>query len=288
MSKPTQTLVLYKRHVPRCTVLKSRVPVEKQRFVMTCGCPIWIYGKTPEGDIVPRQSTGESDLTAAEAVRDSLTSKVVGNEDSGPSIMECVERYIASRQHEIGQSSMYQYRLCLDRFTKFCAGKGTHFMRQLSLDILEDYKASGFPSTTVGTTKSLWVSKVRTFLKDAHRRGWITVSLVDRFRAYRSVHEQKDPFTEKEVETILTAPLQARGRRFGYAVRPDTFRLLIELMLETGMRVGDAVRYDVSDHLKTSFFEHPPARTSRRRFGVSLAAGAQGSCRAQDVRLVPQ
>ena len=39
-------------------------------------------------------------------------------------------------------------------------------------------------------------------------------------------------------------PLKLNGGTHGYAKQPKTFRLLLELMLETGLRVGDAVRFD--------------------------------------------
>jgi integrase len=34
------------------------------------------------------------------------------------------------------------------------------------------------------------------------------------------------------------------GGTHGYAKQPETFRLLLELMLATGLRVGDAVAFD--------------------------------------------
>jgi integrase/recombinase XerD len=48
------------------------------------------------------------------------------------------------------------------------------------------------------------------------------------------------------VKKILDEALNLNGGREGYASAPNTFRLLLELMLETGMRVSDAVRFDPS------------------------------------------
>ena len=67
---------------------------------------------------------------------------------------------------------------------------------------------------------------------------------MDRVTAHRAVYEQKEPYSDEEVEKILNEALKLNGGTHGYAKRPKTFRLLLELMLETGMRVGDAIRYD--------------------------------------------
>jgi integrase len=46
------------------------------------------------------------------------------------------------------------------------------------------------------------------------------------------------------VVTILDHASRLDGGTHGYAKQPETFRLLIELMLATGLRVGDAVAFD--------------------------------------------
>jgi integrase len=67
---------------------------------------------------------------------------------------------------------------------------------------------------------------------------------VDRVKAHRAVYDQKEPYSDEDVEKILNEALKLRGGTRGYAKRPKTFRLLLELMLETGMRVGDAIRFN--------------------------------------------
>jgi integrase/recombinase XerD len=67
---------------------------------------------------------------------------------------------------------------------------------------------------------------------------------VERVTPHRAVYDQKEPYAEEEVEKILNEALKLRGGTRGYAKHPRTFRVLLDLMLETGMRVGDAIRYD--------------------------------------------
>jgi hypothetical protein len=47
------------------------------------------------------------------------------------------------------------------------------------------------------------------------------------------------------VKLILEEALKLDGGTNGYAAHPKTSRLLLELQLETGIRVSDAVYYDL-------------------------------------------
>jgi hypothetical protein len=98
VSQAIKSLVLYKRHLPTCAVHKSRVAHTKRRFWMACECPIWIHGRTPDGDIVPRQSTQFSDIKRAEALRASLMGQVQADSFSGPPVSECVKKNLATRE----------------------------------------------------------------------------------------------------------------------------------------------------------------------------------------------
>ncbi len=99
-------LVLYKRHRASCAVHRSKVPVPKRRFWMKCDCPIWIVGRLPSGEVVPRQSTGCTDLNDAEAFRAAhiahFTREAKVDAVHGPTIAECIEKYIESRRSELG------------------------------------------------------------------------------------------------------------------------------------------------------------------------------------------
>jgi integrase len=74
--------------------------------------------------------------------------------------------------------------------------------------------------------------------------------LVEKVRGHKAVYGQKEPYTDQEVQKILDEALKMNGRVHGYAKHPKTFRLLLELMLETGIRVSDAVRFDPSSLIR--------------------------------------
>lgn len=94
------------------------------------------------------------------------------------------------------------------------------------------------------TTKQIVVAKVRCFLRTAFRRGWIEKALGEQVTGHAAVFEQKEPYTERELELILNEAGKLNGGCRGCSSAPATFRLLLELMRETGMRVSDAIQFD--------------------------------------------
>jgi integrase/recombinase XerD len=235
-------LALYRRHMRACAVHKTNLPARAKRHYAGCDCPIWIYGRT-RNELIPRQSTGLTNLSEAEALRDSLIAKSKPEIVHGPKISDCIDKYLASRQHELAEKTYAQTKFLLARLKTYCERQGVYFTRELNVDLLETFKHEGLPGLA-DTSKSTAVAKLRCFLRAAHRRGWISESLVDKVTAHRAVYEQKEPYTDEEVNRILDGAEKLNGGTHGYAKHPKTLRLLIELMLETGMRVGDAIRFD--------------------------------------------
>ncbi|MGD1096492.1 MAG: hypothetical protein ABSB35_31425 [Bryobacteraceae bacterium] len=144
-------LVLYKRHNSTCSVNRSKIPLAKRRFWMDCDRQIWIVGRMPSGDLVPRQPTGCTDIKQVEAVRAAHIAHSVKGAKAGavhgPTIAECAEKYLASRRHELGDTTIGQHKLFLDRLNKFCESINAVYMRDLSVNLLETFKTEGSPRT---------------------------------------------------------------------------------------------------------------------------------------------
>lgn len=237
-------LLLYRRHAAKCHVHKTGLSPRAKRHYMECGCPIWMFGSTETG-YVPRQSTATSDLAVAEAQRQALLKSGRDEVIRGPRIDDCAERFLLGRQSELSDSTANGYRLMFDRFEVYCAARGVLFMRELTVDLLEDFKIHGLPTIT-DATKRIAVARLKCFLKAAYRREWIASPLALKIESHVAELDQKSPYTDAEVSLILDeAELMTGGWR-GYASAPHTFRLLLELMLETGLRVSDAIRFDPS------------------------------------------
>src|SRR5262245_48293256 len=118
-------LVLYRRHLKACAVHKSGLPARAKRHFMACHCPIWMYGRTKKA-LVPRQSTGLTVLQEAEALRASLLADGKSEAIHGPKLRECIEKYLASRKHELGTKTHAQHNRLLERLEDYCKLKGVY------------------------------------------------------------------------------------------------------------------------------------------------------------------
>lgn len=233
-------LTLYRRHIKGCSA--RDLPAAAQRHFTTCACPIWIYGRT-EKHLFHRQSVGTADWAAADAIRRSYDAAAKDEVVHGPLISDCVERFYAARQHELAPRSYRNGMQYTKRFAQFCTDRGAAHMSDLTVDLLEIFKAEGLPDLA-HTTRGMVVSHVRCFLREAFRRGWLKEHLAEKVKPYASRVEQKSPFSDEEVSKLLAGALELKHGRHGFAGHPPTFRLLLELLLTTGMRVGDGVRFD--------------------------------------------
>ena len=194
MAQAVQSLVLFKRHLKNCPVHKSKVPRNARRFWMECACPIWIYGRTPKGDVVPRQSTGFSDLKQAEAMRDSILAQGKVEQKSGLPIAECVEKYLLLRAQDLDERTLSQHKLALERLRRYLEKQGVIYMQQMKVDHLEDFKTGGLPKSMASTSRATTDAKIRCFLRMAYRREWIKEVLVEKVTPVRAVYEQKEPY----------------------------------------------------------------------------------------------
>lgn len=246
--KPLQGVVLYKRHSRTCLISKLDIPGRDKRYQMDCECVVWVTGRTPDGQPIARQSTGQTTCELAERVVNAKLARLAAtsepHEDHGFTVAQCIEKFIESRSQAVGERTIGQFRVALGRLQTYLERQGIRYMLDVKADHLESFKTAGLPREMKSTTRSQTDNKIRTFLKAAYRREWTKELLTAKTDAVRAVYEQKDPYDDDEVTAILDEALELDGGTRGYAAKPKTFRLLLELMLETGMRVGDAVLFD--------------------------------------------
>jgi integrase/recombinase XerD len=254
------SLTLYRRHSVDCRVHNLGLTPRAVRHYRDCECPIWIAGTT-DTQRYPRQSVGTRDWGAAEATLRSFQATAIDTAVHGPTIADCVRRYLDAHAANVTDVVLGQYKHLLGRLEAFARSRNKLFMSDLTVDLCEDFKVHALRDLR-STTRHIAVAKLKVFLRESYRRGWTTDALAEKVRSTRAVYEQKKPYTDDEVSLILdeTSRLGGVGRGRGYTSNPHTFRLLVELMLATGLRVSDAVRYDPTrctrgEHLWVYSFE---------------------------------
>lgn len=240
------SLILYRRHSTDCQVHTLGLTPREIRHYRACDCPIWFGGTTDDASY-PRTSLGTRDWAAAEARVRAIQARnhveMVDAAVHGPTITDCIRRHLDAHTPHVRPHVLRQHALTLERFEVFARGRNKTFMGDLTVDLLEDFKTYALRKFK-STTQALFISKLKFFLSEAYRRGWVAEPLHIRVRNVRAVYEQKQPYTDDEVRGVLDEAERLSGGREGYATQPHTFRLLLELMIHTGLRVSDAVRYD--------------------------------------------
>jgi Phage integrase SAM-like domain len=163
-----------------------------KRFYRSCECKIWITGTTAT-ERYPRQSTGFTAWDEAEAYVRSLQSAVADEVVHGPTIADCIRRFLEAHRENVQRIAYGQHKLTLGRLEAYAKSRNALYMSDLNVDLLEDFKTDALAKLR-STSKSTAVSKLKYFLREAYRRGWTTEALAEKVRSTRAVYEQTLPY----------------------------------------------------------------------------------------------
>jgi integrase/recombinase XerD len=267
-------LRIYRHHSAACAkklkaTYKKLKPAMQRRAIRaytTCDCAIWMTGTT-DTEKYPRQATGLRDWAVAEVLKRSTEAGAKDTTVHGPTLADCIQTFLDARAEHISARALSQYKRTLGKLQTFAHGKNRYFMAELNVDLLEGFKTYAL-ANLASTSKAGAVEKIKFFLAEAYRREWTREALALKMKSVAAVYEEKKPYSEKEVTAILNEAPKLNGGRTGYAANGGTFRLLLEFMLETGLRVSDAVRFDPkkctkSEHLWVYTFQPKKQRIDR-------------------------
>jgi integrase/recombinase XerD len=261
-------LNLYRRHASDCRIHTLKLSPREKRHFRDCSCPVWIVGTT-DAERYPRQSLGTRDWGVAEAKLRAIQTSAVDAAVHGPTIATCIRHHLDTHAENIADRTLAQHRNTLERFEAFTRTRNKTFMREVDVDTCEHFKTYALRDLQP-TTKMMFVSRLRLFLRESFRRGWLVDPLHERVRSFRATYEPALPFQPGEVSMILLEAERLNHGNGGYASNGRTFRLLLEFMLHTGLRVSDAIRYDPthctrSAHLWVYRFQPVKQRRDRQR-----------------------
>lgn len=243
-------ITLYRRHSKDCReklVKELKLPLHAHRQYRDCDCLIWMEGTTNDARY-DRQSTKLRDWAAAEALVRSMTAEAIDTADHGPTMTQAITRYIDSRADELGVKTANQYRLVLTRLAEYAAARNVIHIGDISVDLCKDFVTYGLKAAK--NTKATYAAKLKAFFSEAYDRRWIKQPIILN-RMPTATYEPAEPFTDAEVRMIFDAAEKLNGGTHAYATHPKTFRLLLQLMHETGMRCGDAIRFDPQSVVKS-------------------------------------
>jgi len=133
-------LTLYRRHLAACIVRKSKISARAKRLAMDCDCPIWIVRAERKQSRAPAEHGLQRSRKSKRRLRDSLIARSKSESAHGVRIDECVQKYLASHKHELGEKTYGQYELHLGRLQCYCERRGVVFMGEMTVDLLETFQ----------------------------------------------------------------------------------------------------------------------------------------------------
>lgn len=236
---------LYRRHGTGCPTVTPGTPEsmmshEAKRLFLGCDCPIWVTGNL-NGEPIHRQSCKTRDLDEARRVVERITAGMPGAvvqmpgaatpDALGPKVAHCTTRFLESLESTVRDTARKTHKLVLRQFAEFCAENGITHVRQINIQLCDSFVESMADERERSTLKT-YAGKFGRFLKWCEKKGFITERLAERLEKIEFEHVQAQPFEAEEVAKLTDA-----------ATGLD--RLLIELMSSTGIRISDALQFDV-------------------------------------------
>jgi len=234
-------LNLYRRHLKRCS--------NDSRDSLRCQCPIWLdwVAITRGGKRLRIQkSLSIRDWQAAQLRARDMEAEgpdsFLSGDKNALTVEKAVEDFKADAQNNVQPSTMKQYKILLARLTQFCQQRSLIFLRQLDVVQVRDFRNSW--TTYSPRTAGKHIERLKRFFSWCVENGWLQTSPAKPLKAPKVGDTDVVPFTEEEVGKILAACGKYDGDN-----RPRLV-ILTELMLATGLAIGDATTLPKSKIVK--------------------------------------
>lgn len=209
-------LSIYRRHKPKCKYADNRT--SKQ-----CRCPLWATG-TLEGNIF-RRSLKTRSFERAEQIKRNIED---GNQPKGKgiSVADALASYIKdATNRNLSAGTLKKYGRVSDRLKVFAASRGLTRLADFTADTLRDFRG-GWKLAPITASKELGF--LRAFFTFCISNDWITKNPAKAVKAGKLKDNPRLPFSEKEIQNILSQAQDDRELAFLLTLR------------HSGLRIGDA------------------------------------------------
>jgi integrase len=162
------------------------------------------------------------------------------SEPTGRTVADACAKFLAdARARGLREPTTYKYELLLRRLLAFTAERDVLIVPLITLELLREFRAKWPHRNTAGRKR---LEELRAFFRFCYDAQWIDTNPAKNLHATITAEPPREPFTDEEVEKIRVACTRYPNGR-GRTHRKVSQRLtaLVELMLHTGLRIGDAV-----------------------------------------------
>jgi integrase len=223
---PGQMLNLYRRHTRKCP--------NDSRDALRCQCPIWMDWTS--GDTRLQKSLEIRDWQAAQRrARDMEADGIDAylNGDRGAlTVKKATDDFEIDAKNNLKPPTLKLYKILFGRLNEYCRQHGYVFLKQLGVVQIREFRNSW--TTYSPRTAGKHIERLKRFFSWCAENGWLKESPAKPLKPPKVGDSDVVPFSEQEVEKILTACEAYEG--------PNRDRLIVltNLMLSTGLAIGDA------------------------------------------------
>jgi site-specific recombinase XerD len=216
-------LVLWRRHEKRCKY------ADNGRDHLKCHCPIWIDWRIGGKRI--RKPIGTRDWQNAQRISRDMEATGIPSNGAPLTIEEAYQKFIADlTARSLRPSTIRKHELMQRKLQTFCERHGYIFLRQLGIDQVREFRNT-WKLNPRTAAKSL--ERLRSFFKFCVDSEWIEKNPAKAIKSAKVEDADVLPFNESEVKKILKACETFNGNS-------ERIKALTELMLGSGLRIGDA------------------------------------------------
>jgi integrase len=246
-------LTIWRRHEQDCQ------HQHKGRDWQKCRCPIWIDWRISGKRV--RKALGIRDWQAAQLRAREMEATGLTSGGAPITIEDAFEKFIAdATARGLRKPTLQKYDLLRRQLLDFCKNRGLVFLRQLDIAQVRDFRASWKLSARTAV-KTL--ERLRSFLKFCVESEWLDKNPARAIKPGKVEDAEVLPFSQPEVDKILKAcdSFNGNGKRIG---------ALANLMLATGLRIGDASTISRERFLKDDDGWRVVLRTAKSGTSVSV------------------
>jgi integrase len=146
-------------------------------------------------------------------------------------VEEAYKKFIAAHTaNNLRKSTLRKHDLISRQLTSFCEDRGYIFLRQLGVDQVRDFRNT-WKLNSLSASKTL--ERLRSFFKFCMDSEWIEKNPARSIKSGKVEEPDVLPFSDQEIAKILKACDRFNGNG-------QRIKALTQLMLNTGLRIGDA------------------------------------------------
>lgn len=223
-------LTVYRRHREKCKFTDDRIS-------MKCRCPLWGKG-TLEGKPYQKTLKTRSFERAQQIIREIEDGK--RPEEKRISVKDALDSFVKEcESRNLSAATLRKYRLLRDTLSKFADGASLHTISQLDSASLRGYRDGRHLGSRSASKE---IERLRAFFKFCVDNDWLQKNPAKSIKAPIVREKPVLPFTEAEVQKILSArstgKAGAKGKGSRTVADPRT-SLFIKVLLLTGLRIID-------------------------------------------------